>query len=437
MLFIPLRKVDSGRRIVIARLDETPDRAGMVLDYESSKPAFQAWSENMRKATSGLSLGNVREMHGLRAVGRVTRMDFLDAEKAIEFEIEVIDDDAMLKIETGILTGVSQGGKYGRRWHDGMFKRYTAGAVHELSLVDYPCIPDATFSMIKAGGAEESISLVGSDDGRIRYVADLLVDSEDLTEYRDILLAQPSVMLKALFPKDGPEGMQTRDFDPAERDQHAQKGDALQDGSFPIVEASDVAHAVRAMGLSQEADMVKVHIIARAEALGATDQLPAGWIAAAATTTEEAAGAPPSAEDMAKASLAEDMAKAGARNSSADLSHIQAIHDHARELGAVCGDEDAGGTTMVKLAGELHTYKHQLGSLRAENTALTKRLAELERTPLPGGPVRTNVAIHKSQDGHTGASLKEKAAADLAAINAMPDGQEKTVALVRHTMKFQ
>ena len=55
--------------------------------------------------------------------------------------------------EQGIYTGISPGGKYQRRWRDGKNCRYTAKP-HEISLVDVPCIPSASFTLIKADGAE-------------------------------------------------------------------------------------------------------------------------------------------------------------------------------------------------------------------------------------------------------------------------------------------
>lgn len=505
MLFIPLWKVDAGRRVVIARLDETPDRSGMVLDYDSSKPAFQEWSDSMRKATDGQSLGNVREMHGLKAIGKVTRLDFFDGLKAIEFEIEVVDDDAMAKVEAGILTGISQGGKYGRRWHDGAHIRYTAGKVNELSLVDYPCNPAGTFAMVKADGAEVQVAIAApGDDTMARYVANLLVDAGDLQEYRDILTAQPAAMLKALFADGGPGGMQQRDFDAGERERLTQIGEAMADGSFPISAAADIAGAVRAVGHAGDQNMVKAWIAERAKALDATADLPADWegstkqddmqkglsqisrfadliqsltwlvddatweaageadgskiparlaawvktgaailadmvteeTAEALAALQAAVDAIPSAA-MEHAAKPDDMVKAGARNSKADLGHIQVIHDHAMALGACCAGTE-GGTlpSMVKIAGDLASVRMQLDEAIVEKDRMQKRIAQLEGEPVPGGPRLKNVVVGKSDDARQSAGAKSEAQADLDAINAMPEGPEKLAALVRHSMKF-
>ncbi|MDE2468048.1 MAG: hypothetical protein KGL35_04735, partial [Bradyrhizobium sp.] len=61
------------------------------------------------------------------------------------------------KVEQGVYTGFSQGGRYVKRWKDpenDTLMRYTAEPL-EVSLVDSPCLPDATFSVIKADGSTE------------------------------------------------------------------------------------------------------------------------------------------------------------------------------------------------------------------------------------------------------------------------------------------
>ena len=57
----------------------------------------------------------------------------------------------------GSLHRLSQGGAYHKRWKDEApgLQRYTANP-SEVSLVDLPCLPDATFQMVKAVGAVET-----------------------------------------------------------------------------------------------------------------------------------------------------------------------------------------------------------------------------------------------------------------------------------------
>ena len=158
-MFIPLRKADAARRMVYGYATaETPDRAGEICDYASTKPHYQAWSKTFAKATDGKSLGNVRAMHGAVAAGKIASIRFNDEEKRIEIAAKIIDDDEWRKVEEGVYTGFSQGGAYLKRWPDPEnpdLIRYTAKP-SEISLVDLPCLPEASFELVKADGASET-----------------------------------------------------------------------------------------------------------------------------------------------------------------------------------------------------------------------------------------------------------------------------------------
>jgi hypothetical protein len=154
-LFIPLTKIDAAKRLVYGvATAEKPDVVGEVCDYESTKPLYQKWSEGFSKATDGKSLGNLRVMHGPVAAGKVTELAFNDDAKQIEICAKVVDDAEWTKVEEGVYTGFSQGGRYLKRWKAGGHTRYTAEPI-EISLVDNPCLPEATFSVIKTDGSTE------------------------------------------------------------------------------------------------------------------------------------------------------------------------------------------------------------------------------------------------------------------------------------------
>jgi hypothetical protein len=157
-LFIPITKVDAEKRLVYGvATAEKPDTMGEVCDYASTKPLYEKWSGGIAKATDGKSVGNLRSMHSNIAAGKLTSIAFNDDEKQIEICAKVVDDDEWLKVAEGVYTGFSQGGKYVKRWKDPAdpeLTRYTADPI-EVSLVDLPCLPEATFTMIKAGGATE------------------------------------------------------------------------------------------------------------------------------------------------------------------------------------------------------------------------------------------------------------------------------------------
>jgi len=155
-MFIPITKVDAAQRLVYGiATGETEDRSGEICDYATTKPYYEAWSGDIAKSSGGKSLGNLRAMHGKVAAGKVTEITFNDDAKQIEICAKVVDDAEWKKVEEGVYTGFSQGGSYIKRWKDDAgLQRYTASP-SEVSLVDLPCLPTATFEMIKADGATE------------------------------------------------------------------------------------------------------------------------------------------------------------------------------------------------------------------------------------------------------------------------------------------
>ncbi len=156
-LFLPLTKVDIDERMVHGvATAEAPDRAGEICDYDSTKPYFEAWSEGAREASGGKSLGAVRAMHSRIAAGKLTDIAFDDEGKRILVAAKIVDDDEWQKVVEGVYTGFSQGGRYVKRWNDpdtGM-TRYTADPT-EISIVDVPCLPGATFDVVKDGIVEK------------------------------------------------------------------------------------------------------------------------------------------------------------------------------------------------------------------------------------------------------------------------------------------
>lgn len=161
-VFVPLTKVDEEQRLVYGRItSEEVDQSGEVMDYDTSKPYFEKWSNQIEAASGGLSKGNLRVMHGLSVAGKLTDIAFDDEDKSIEVCAKVVDDGEWDKVLEGCYTGFSVGGKYGKRWKDtvdgNQVTKFTA-VPNEVSLVDNPCVKSATFSLVKADGAEEAIA---------------------------------------------------------------------------------------------------------------------------------------------------------------------------------------------------------------------------------------------------------------------------------------
>ena len=262
-LFLPLLKVDLDRRLVSGvATAETPDRAGEIFDYASSKPYFEQWSAEALAASGGKSLGAVRAMHGPVAAGKLTDIAFDDAGKRITVAAKIVDDDEWRKVQEGVYTGFSQGGRYVKRWPDADtgLTRYTAEP-HEISLVDLPCVRDATFEVVKNGVVEKrafaarpEADAPGQETAAVTAPIDQTLDAIDA----------------AL-------GAEKREFSAAEREKAAEAGVAMPDGSYPIKSAKDVENAVRDYNRSGQKPDVKAHIIARAKAIGAESALPDDW----------------------------------------------------------------------------------------------------------------------------------------------------------------
>ena len=157
-LFVPLTKVDVEKRLVYGTIaEEIPDKVNEIMDYESARPEFEAWSAEIAKASDGKSLGNLRAMHGNIAAGKLEILAFDDEGKRIECCGKVVDDAEWAKVLEGVYTGFSMGGSYLKRWKDTdkpHLTRYTPRPA-EVSLVDNPCIPTATFEVVKEDGTVE------------------------------------------------------------------------------------------------------------------------------------------------------------------------------------------------------------------------------------------------------------------------------------------
>ncbi len=261
-LFLPLAKVDLDRRLVTGvATAETPDRSGEIFDYASSKPYFEKWSAEAAAASGGKSFGAVRAMHTPIAAGKLTDIAFDDNAKRITVVAKIVDDDEWRKVQEGVYTGFSQGGRYVKRWADpdSGLTRYTADP-HEISLVDLPCVRDATFDVVKDGMVERR-SFASRPEASDSADGDVDADDENL---------------------DADKG----EFSAAQREKDAEEGVAMPDGSYPIRSAKDVANAVRDCCRSGEKADVKAHIVARAKAIGADSALPDDWT----ETADKAAG---------------------------------------------------------------------------------------------------------------------------------------------------
>ena len=328
-LFIPLVKVDVAQRLVYGiATAEQPDSSGEICDYESTKPHYQEWSAKFEKVTDGKSKGNLRAMHTNIAAGKITAITFNDAQKSIEICGKVVDDAEWNKVVEGVYTGFSQGGRYAKQWPDpersGM-TRYTA-VPSEVSLVDNPCLPTATFQVVKEGGAVElrkfktqentmqkpcdaegliqgflklddnTFHIKAEDAGENRVQCFQVVSDKSVhikkagaeTRLCELKAQEPLKVVAALKELEDavtkaegdtldPMTLGKKDFSDERRKKLAEEGHALPDGSFPIEDEQDLKNAIQAYGRAADKEKAKAHIIERAKALGETKLLPENW----------------------------------------------------------------------------------------------------------------------------------------------------------------
>lgn len=226
-VFVPLTKVDEEQRLVYGTItQEILDKSGEVMDYESSKPLFEEWSNGIHEASGGLSKGNLRVMHGLNVAGKITDLAFNDEEKSIEVCSKVVDDTQWNMVLEGCYTGFSVGGSYAKRWTDNGVKKFTAKP-NEVSLVDNPCVPSATFSLVKADGAEEEVAF------KVEHDADLWPELAKLDK-------------DSTKEDDEPEaGVTNDDTDAKPKEKRAEKAATVEPTAAQIAEkAGELAKAV-------------------------------------------------------------------------------------------------------------------------------------------------------------------------------------------------
>ena len=139
-LYGTIQKVDTEQR--------------MVWGYASTE-AVDGHGETISKTAIEDALGdymkfaNVREMHQLSAVGTAEEATVDD--KGLYLAAKVVDDDAWKKVQTGVYKGFSIGGKVLARDSKDK-KKITKVRLDEISLVDRPSNPEATFDIWKAAG---------------------------------------------------------------------------------------------------------------------------------------------------------------------------------------------------------------------------------------------------------------------------------------------
>jgi len=138
--YTPISKVDPKQKMVFGyATTEALDSQGEIV----SKKAVSAALEDY------MQYANVREMHQASAVGK-TKSAKLD-DKGLYIGVKVVDRDAWEKVEEGVYTGFSIGGRVTTMKGN----EITQMTLSEISLVDRPANPEAKFDVFKRDSKEE------------------------------------------------------------------------------------------------------------------------------------------------------------------------------------------------------------------------------------------------------------------------------------------
>lgn len=147
---------------------EVVDSHGEVVRHDASVKAFQEWTSAMSKATDGMSMGNIREMHQPVAAGKAVLWRQDDTTKANIIGVVVVDPDACAKVRSRVYTGFSIGGdqvEYGTvKIGQTTVPSIEAYRLSEVSLVDRPACPAALFSLVKRDDTEPSPQSAAPED---------------------------------------------------------------------------------------------------------------------------------------------------------------------------------------------------------------------------------------------------------------------------------
>ena len=361
VLFAPLTKVvdqpDGTLEVWGRAAAEEPDPKGEVFDYEASKPFIKNWSDQIFAASGGKSLGNLRAMHNPKiAAGKLIKLDFNDAAKAVDVVAQVVDAEEVKKTRAGVYTGFSLGGSYGPKRQEGNLVYYAA-IPSELSLADNPMIKSARITLVKVDGSEEELPL----KKRIHHVGRM---AELLYSFRCLA---GDIFYEAEQEKDGSlvPGKLT---------------DALVNlvevfREFAAEEAQELVADIRQFLAAPAGpvgnQMAMVMTVPKGWGLGEIEEFRKNW--------EE--------NSLAEKGKWVPLIKAGALHTAGEMAQIQTIHDHAVALGAACqgGMEKMADPTLKDvlakvedLAGQISSLSEQLTKVQTDHTAQGEALAKVE-----------------------------------------------------------
>ena len=312
------RGEDGYIRVKGLATDATLDLDEQICDPEWLKTAMPEW----------FAIGNIREMHQSKAIGKAMEME--QSGTGFVVEAKIVDSEAARLVSEGIYTGFSVGIKNARveKSADAPGGVIRSGKIVEVSLVDRPANPSCVIELAKSvkgelvkGAAMADIEKDAIDTEAIMtepkgapeevYDYSHACASCDGTGYKSNVPGnlmetpcevcggtgkQPEGQLEDMLQNSPtiPETMENRemkaadadetevtepevekkDYTQAERELAGDQGEALPDGSYPIKTVGDLKNAIQAIGRAKDRAKTIAHIKTRAQALGREDLIP-------------------------------------------------------------------------------------------------------------------------------------------------------------------
>lgn len=135
-LYGKFTKVNEDKKIVEGWAStEALDSQGEVVKFEAIQNALEPYME----------YGNIREMHQMSAVGRAVKATADEERRGLWVQGKVVDDNAWQKVKEKVYNGFSIGGKVKKK----VGNEIRDLVLSEISLVDRPANPEATFNLVK------------------------------------------------------------------------------------------------------------------------------------------------------------------------------------------------------------------------------------------------------------------------------------------------
>lgn len=338
---------------------EVVDSQGEVVTKEAMKAAIPDY----------MKFGAIREMHQPMAAGTALKCE-VNAAGETELEAHIVDPVAVLKCRENVYKGFSIGGKVKGR--DEVNKNtINALRLTEISLVDVPANPSATFAIGKAEDAEDIlIKWAGEEINDSRVALQCLDDCFYLLMKESSEMGEPPEQVEALKAVVA----NLKAFIASE---------VMEDNANPTQDVFAMSDVV--------GDLSKAGVDVPAEQI---EKFQAWW---------------------------HDLTKKGKKFSKATITKLTELHqtiksadDHLTKLGYDCTDSDsakaqeledlkkANVDTIAKAA----ALEEELTKVSSENVELKKTIEEFKA--LPAAPKGSTMAVAKGADLGTGGEAKKE-----------------------------